>query len=73
MNDTITSESELGYFYRQVLIDKLVHRFAAINGFKINPDMHIFDAKHPQIKIWVAMAEVAIEEMDHAIKEKIVE
>jgi len=50
MNENLTVERELGYFARQALIEKLVHRFAAINGFKIEPDVQVLDAKHPQIR-----------------------
>lgn len=73
MNENITLESELGYFTRQALIEKLVHRFAAINGFKIEPDLQVLDAKHPQIRVWVAMALSAIEEMDNLINVKGIE
>ncbi|RUR74912.1 hypothetical protein PCC6912_50900 [Chlorogloeopsis fritschii PCC 6912] len=65
----IKMKTELGYFQRQALIEKLVQRFAAINGYNIEP-VQILDANHPQIKIWIAMAEAAVEEMENAINEK---
>ncbi|WP_026736144.1 hypothetical protein [Fischerella sp. PCC 9605] len=60
-------KTELGYFQRQALIEKLVQRFAAINGYNIEPFVQILDANHPQIKIWIAMAEAAVEEMENVI------
>lgn len=59
-----TKESRLGYFARQAMIEKLTRRFAALNGYNIESDVQVLEAEHPRIKMWVAMAEVAIEEME---------
>ncbi|GEM_PF-3737132 len=57
-------KSELGFLERQTLIEQLTHRFASLNGYKIEPDVQILDANNPRIKMWVAMAKVAIEEVE---------
>jgi hypothetical protein len=57
-------QTQLGIFQQQALVERLVQRFAAINGYKIEPDVDILDAHHPQIRIWVAMAMAAVEEME---------
>jgi hypothetical protein len=62
-------EIELGLFERQAMIERLVHRFAALNHYKIEPHVQILEAEHPRIQIWIAMAEAAIEEMENRYKE----
>jgi hypothetical protein len=62
-----TKESQLGYFARQELIEKLTRRFAALNGYTIEPNTHILEAQHPRIGMWVAMAEVAIDEIEQEL------
>jgi poly(3-hydroxybutyrate) depolymerase len=57
-------KSELGFLARQALTEQLVQRFASLNGYKIEPDLQILDANNPRIKMWVAMAEAAIEEVE---------
>ncbi len=56
---------QLGYFERQAMIERLVHRFAALNNYEIEPHVQILEAEHPQIQIWIAMAQAAIEEVEN--------
>ncbi len=56
---------QLGYFERQTMIERLVQRFAALNQYQIEPHVQILEAENPQIKIWIAMAKAAIEEMEN--------
>ncbi|NJL64764.1 MAG: hypothetical protein HC903_26820 [Methylacidiphilales bacterium] len=58
---------ELGYFQQQGLVEKLTRRFAKINGYKIEKDLNVLDATHPQIQTWSVMAEAAIEELVNAL------
>jgi hypothetical protein len=46
------------------MIERLVQRFAALNQYQIEPHVQILEAENPRIKIWIAMAEAAIEEME---------
>ena len=62
-----TKESQLGYFARQAMVEKLTRRFAALNGYEIEPFVQILEAQHPQIRMWVAMAEVAIDEIEQEL------
>lgn len=62
-----TKETKFGYFQRQAMIEKLTRRFAALNGYEIEPDIQVLEAEHPQIKMWVAMAKVAIDEVEQEI------
>ena len=62
-----TKESQLGYFARQAMVEKLTRRFAALNGYNIEPHVHILEAQHPRIGMWVAMAEVAIDEIEQEL------
>lgn len=59
------SSYQLGYFERQAMIELIVQRFAALNHYKIEPHVQILEAEHPRIKIWIAMAEAAIEQMEN--------
>lgn len=59
-----TKETKFGYFQRQAMIERLTRRFAALNGYEIEPDIQVLEAEHPQIKMWVAMAKVAINEIE---------
>jgi hypothetical protein len=60
-----TKKPELGYFEHQALVERLVRRFAALDGYNIEPDVQVLKAEYPGIKMWVAMAEAAIEEMEN--------
>jgi hypothetical protein len=70
MSNNLTTEAGLGYSQRQALINKLAHRFAELNGHQIEQNLDILDindAQNPQIKTWVAMAEVAVAEVEREI------
>jgi len=58
-------KSELGYFEHQAMVERLVRRFAALNGYNIEPDVQVLQAEHPRIKMWIAMAKAAVEEMEN--------
>lgn len=60
-----TKKSELGYFQRQAMIDRLTRRFASLNGYNIETNVQVLEAEHPRIKVWVAMAKAAIDEMEN--------
>lgn len=62
-----TKQSQLGYFARQELIEKLTRRFAALNGYTIEPDTQILEAQHPRIEMWIKMAETAIDEIEQEL------
>lgn len=62
-----TKETKFGYFQRQTMIEKLTRRFAKLNGYEIEPDLQVLEADHPRIKVWIAMAEVAIDEVEQEI------
>lgn len=59
--------TELGYFQRQALIERLTLKFARLNGYQIEQNLDINEAQHPQIKMWIAMAQMAVEELEKEI------
>jgi hypothetical protein len=59
--------TELGYFQRQALVERLTINFAKLNGYQIEPNLDISDAQHPQIKMWMAMAQMAVSELETEI------
>jgi uncharacterized protein YaaW (UPF0174 family) len=63
--------TELGYFQRQALIEKLTLKFAQLNGYQIEENLNINDAQHPQIKMWMAMAQMAVSELEKEITESL--
>jgi hypothetical protein len=67
MQENLTTETELGYFQRYSLIEKLVRRFAKINGWKIEDNTDVFNSKNPRIHLLITMAEAAIEEVENEI------
>lgn len=67
MQENVTIETELGYFQRYSLIEKLVRRFAKITGWEIEKNIDIFNSKNPRIHLLITMAEAAIEEVENEI------
>ncbi|MFN6567240.1 hypothetical protein [Dendronalium sp. ChiSLP03b] len=67
MQENSTIETELGYFQRYSLIEKLVRRFAKITGWEIEENTDIFNSKNPRIHLLITMAEAAIEEVENEI------
>ncbi len=67
MNNNLTTENRFGYLQRQALIEKLAHRFAEINSYQIERNSDINDIQNSQIKIWIAMAEIAVSEVEREI------
>jgi hypothetical protein len=67
MNNNLTIETKFGYLQRQALIEKLAHRFAELNGYQIERNSDISDTQNSQIKTWVAMAEIAVSEVEREI------
>lgn len=67
MQENSTIETELGYFQRYRLIEKLVRRLAKIQGREIEENIDIFNSKNPRIHLWITMAEAAIEEVENEI------
>ena len=65
--ETNNITTELEYFQRQALIEKLTQRFAELNGYQVEQNLDINDAQNPQVKTWVAMAEVAVLEVEKEI------
>jgi hypothetical protein len=62
--------TELRYFQRQALVEKLTRRFAKISGYEIEETLSIVDANHPQIQAWSLMAEEAVDEVESALSSK---
>ncbi len=62
-----TKQSQLGYFARQAMVEKLTRRFAALNGYTIEPDTQILETQHPRIEMWIKMAETAIDEIEQEL------
>ncbi|MBN3870316.1 MULTISPECIES: hypothetical protein [unclassified Nostoc] len=67
MQNDSTIETELGYFQRNSLIEKLVQRFAKINGWEIEENTDIFNSENHRIHLFRTMAEAAVEEMENVI------
>ncbi|WP_414530483.1 hypothetical protein [Nodularia chucula] len=63
-----TIKTELGYFQRYSLIEKLVRRFAKIHGWVIEENIDIFNSKNPRVHFLITMAEAAIEEVENELK-----
>lgn len=55
---------ELGLFQKDALIEKLAKAFYRIQGYVVRQDYRMQDATHPAEKACVAMALVAIEEVE---------
>ncbi|MFL9458555.1 MULTISPECIES: hypothetical protein [Nostocales] len=56
--------AKLRAFQRQALIERLARRFAELNGYDLEPDVTLNDTQNPQLQIWLAMAEVAVKEVE---------
>jgi hypothetical protein len=67
MQNDSTIETELGYFQRYSLIEKLVRRFAKINGWEVEKNTDIFNTENHRIHLLITMAEAAIEEVESEI------
>jgi hypothetical protein len=67
MQNNSTIETELGYFQRYSLVEKLARRFAKIQGWEIEENTDIFNTKSPRIHLFITMAEAAVEEMENVI------
>lgn len=65
--ETTNITTGLGYFQRQALIERLTLNFAKLNGYQIDENLDINDAQHPQIKMWMAMAQMAVEELEKEV------
>ena len=55
---------ELGYFQKDVLIEKLAKKFYAIQGYVVPESYRMQSATHPAERACVAMAFTAIEEVE---------
>ena len=55
---------ELGYFQKDVLIEKLAKKFYAIQGYVVRDDYRMQSATHPAERACVAMALVALVEFE---------
>ncbi len=55
---------ELGYFQKDVLIEKLAKKFYAIQGYVVRESYRMQSATHPAERAYVAMAIFAIEEFE---------
>jgi hypothetical protein len=55
---------ELGYFQKDVLIEKLAKKFYAIQGYVVREDYRMQSATHPAERACVAMALFAIQEFE---------
>ena len=55
---------ELGYFQKDVLIEKLAKKFYAIQGYVVPEEYRMQSATHPAERACVAMAIFAIEEFE---------
>lgn len=55
---------ELGYFQKDVLIEKLAKKFYAIQGYVVPESYRMQSATHPAERACVAMAFTAIEEFE---------
>ena len=69
--ETTNIATGLGYFQRQALIERLTLKFAKLNGYQIESSLDINDAQHPQIKMWIAMAQMAVSELEKEITESL--
>jgi hypothetical protein len=67
MNNNLTTETKFGYLQRQALVAKLAHRFAELNSYQIEQNSDTSDTQNSQIKTWVAMAEIAVSEVEREI------
>ncbi len=65
--ETSNIVTKLGYFARQALIERLTLKFALLNGYQIEQSVDINDAQHPRIKMWIAMAQMAVEELEKEV------
>lgn len=63
--------TELGYFQRQAFIERLTLKFAKLNGYQIEQNLDINDVQHPQIKMWMTMAQMAVSELEKEIAESL--
>ncbi|WP_341531398.1 hypothetical protein WKK05_37435 (plasmid) [Nostoc sp. UHCC 0302] len=55
---------QLGYFQKDVLIEKLARNFYTIQGYVVPEDYRMQLATHPQERACVAMAIFAVEEFE---------
>lgn len=55
---------ELGYFQKDVLIEKLAKKFYAIQGYVVPESYRMQSATHPAERACVAMAIFAVEEFE---------
>ncbi|MBC1295164.1 hypothetical protein GNF11_09230 [Nostoc sp. UCD122] len=55
---------ELGYFQKDVLIEKLAKKFYAIQGYVVPESYRMQSATHPAERACVAMALFAIQEFE---------
>lgn len=61
---------ELGYFQKDVLIEKLAKKFYAIQGYVVPESYRMQSATHPAERACVAMAIFAVEEFQLIIEEE---
>lgn len=54
----------LGYFERQMLIDRVGRAIATSQGWQVKFDDNILEAEHPRLRSYAEMANVAIEEIE---------
>jgi len=61
--------SNLGYFERQILIDRVSRAIAASQGWQITCDSNILESSNPRLRSCVELALVAIEEIETYLAE----
>ncbi|BDI20474.1 hypothetical protein ANSO36C_62760 (plasmid) [Nostoc cf. commune SO-36] len=61
---------ELGYFQKDVLIEKLAKKFYAIQGYVVPESYRMQSATHPAERACVAMALFAVEEFQLITEEE---
>jgi hypothetical protein len=61
---------ELGFFQKDLLIEELAKKFYAIQGYHVKRNYRMQAATHPQEVNCVAMAFIAVKEIERILRDK---